>query len=315
MGRNYINKDLFGNYVEEEPVRINIFADEIQSKIDLSTKHEWHYVGLIVEDLNNSLLEDIINERFKNNFDINSPYYEKNNHIVHWSKIKSADEKNICKRWFNYILNPSKSGKKFYAYLLGLNFSLLSKKEFDNKNVFNSIYNRFFRTAIIYALKTFFGNKEIIVENIYHEEGQQKDHEYFPWHCIYKIKEREEKINFKCDKIEFLPKDHKQNEKSNLIQLCDAFMGACTSIINGFEQSSTSKYREELLQVLYPLVKRIIQEPNNKNSSFQHSNRIIVRFFPKENTTLDDLKRYMNQFFTSRSMYYESIISKQPELF
>jgi len=51
---------------------------------------------------------------------------------------------------------------KFYCCILGLNESYLSDDEFDAKNKFNSIYNRFFRSAIEYSLKCFWGNNEIV---------------------------------------------------------------------------------------------------------------------------------------------------------
>lgn len=73
-----------------------------------------------------------------------------------WVEINDADSKNIAKRWINYILDPSKSGDKFYFYALGINISKLNIEEFDTEDEFNSIYNRFFRSALLYALKTFF---------------------------------------------------------------------------------------------------------------------------------------------------------------
>ncbi len=304
-----MSKDLFGNEIKENPVTINIYADEIQSKFCSYTGNEWHYIGLIVEDIDNPLLDDIIQERFKGNFDINSPYYVKNNHIMHWSEIASADEKNICRRWFEYILNPDKSQKKFYSYILGLNNSYLSKEEFDQNNDFNSKYNRFFRSALLYAIKTFFGNKKIIVENIYHEDGQQKQHKYFPWHCIYKISEQED-IFFNCKEITFLPKDHKVDRRSNLIQLCDCVLGVTTSIIHGIEKSKKSKYREELADCYLPLLIELID--NTKNSSY--NKRIMVRFFPKEKTDIGDPKRYRNQFYTNRNLKYVEEKSGQGEL-
>jgi len=301
---------------EDKPIEeINIFADEIQSKKCPYTNEKWIYIGIVVEDLSNLLLKDIISERFCNNLDEQSPYYDKNNRIIHWSTITDIDTKNICKRWFEYILNPDKSGRKFYAYILGINNSKLNKEEFDESDRFNSKYNRFFRSAILYALKTFFPNKKTIVKKIYHEEGQQKYHEYFPWHCIYKITEKESNIIFNCSNIEFLPKDHRKDEKSNLIQLCDAFMGACTSIIHGIPKSNTSKYREELMDIILPLVKRMVNKPNNKNSHYQHTNRIMIRFFPKVKSAPGDIERLQNQFYTKRSLYYEEKKSGQQSLF
>jgi len=239
-------QDLFGNIHSEKPVRVNIYADEIFTKICLESNHEWFYIGLIVEDLSNPLLGDIIKTRFCNNFDESSEYYSKNNKIVHWSEIRSADTKNICKRWFEYILNPEKSLKTYYNYILGINNSRLFKEEFASKDAFGSKYNRFFRSAILYALKTFFSGKNIIVENIYHEEGPQKHNKYFPWHCIYKLKKRDT-VNFKCNDITFLSKDHKKHKESNIVQLCDCILGVSTSCQWSFKNEPFSVVKSEPL--------------------------------------------------------------------
>ncbi|GAI57281.1 unnamed protein product, partial [marine sediment metagenome] len=207
--------------------------------------------------------------------------YNKNNRIVHWSEIKDADTKNICKRWLEYILNPRKSRKNFYSYILGLNDSKLIREEFNTNDEFNSKYNRFFRSAVLYALKTFFPGKGIIVKNIFHEEGQQQNNRYFQWHCIYKLEDIEN-VTFNCENIIFLPKDHKKDKRSNIIQLCDCILGVSTSIIHGIKKSNNSKYREELADTYFPLLKRLIEAPDNRNSRYAYYKRIMVGFFPKE---------------------------------
>ncbi len=279
------------------------------------TSHHWHYIGIVIEDANKTLLPDIIAERFCYNLDKSSPYYNKNNKPVHWADISSADEKNICKRWFQYILNPSKSGVKFYFYLLGLNDSFLNKDEFDTNNNFNSKYNRFFRSSIKYSLKSCFGNSQIAIKNLYHEQGQQQLHEYFPWHTIHKLQAEEPNFTFERNEIEFLQKDHRIDERSNIIQLCDCMMGAATNIIHGFDESNRSKYRTELLDIILPLVQRMAREPKNKNSSYSHSNRIMMSFFPKEKTNLDDTRRFVNQFYNFRRLKYGDDKSGQQSLF
>ncbi len=302
--------DLWGNEIIENPVEVNIYADEIFAKKCPYTDNDWHYIGIVVEDISKPLLPEIIRERFCNNFDKSSPYYEKNNKQVHWSEIRTADVKNICKRWFEYILDPAKSVDRFYCYILGLNDSLLNKEEFDPENDFNSKYNKFFRTTVNYALKCFFGDKKTIIKHIYHEQGQQQHHQYFPWHSIA-VLQNETNFTFNTKAIEFLPKDHKIDEKSNLIQLCDCFMGAVTNIIHGFEMSKSANYRIELLDLLFPLVKRMIRKSRNKNSSYSHYNRIMIRFFPKQKTDFGDPKRYMDQFYTIRKLKYEEDKSGQ----
>lgn len=302
-------KDLLGKENIQQ-IRVNIYADEVQSRECPETKEKWHYIGLVLENLENPLLDDIIRERFYGNYDIASPYYEKNNKTVHWSEIDSADQKNICKRWFEYILDPNRSQKTFYSYILGLNDSKLVRNEFASSDEFNSKYNRFFRSAISYCLKTFFSGKDIVVENIFHEEGQQQYNEYFPWHCIYKLKQNDG-ISFKCNNITFMPKDHKTCKQSNLIQLCDCVLGVSTGIIHGIEKSNNSEYREELANIYLPLLKRILFEPKKKYSSYKYYKRILIGFFPKDKTELGDERRWVNQFYTNRVLYYCERKSKQ----
>jgi len=297
--------NLFGDRSTiDKPTEINLYCDEVQPIKCPYTKENWFYIGIIVENLSSPLLPDIINERFCGNSDTNDPHYHKNDKVVHWKEINSADVQNICKRWFKYILDPSKSSKKFYAYILGINDTKLNKEEFAPNEQFNSKYNRFFRSAILYAIKTFFPNKEIIVKNIFHEEGIQRNHYYFPWHCISKIEKEENNITFENRKISFLSKDHKKDPHANLIQLCDVFLGATKSIIHGLGASKRSHYREDLIEIIFPLIQRVIKNPNNKNSSYQYSKRIMIRFFPKDKTSLDDIKRLTDQFYNNRPFYF-----------
>lgn len=317
-----VEKDLFGNSIIEKPIEVNIYADEAMDRKCPYSGNNWHYICLIVERLDKPLLEDIIKKRHcdSNPNDGNyqqSPYFEKNNKIIHWTDLRSADEKNICQRWFNYILDPNKSAEKFYCYILGLNESFLNQDEFDKKQKFNSIYNRFFRTAISYGLKCFFGGKKVIVKNIYHEQGQQQDHEYFYWHPVDKLSNEESDFfSFEKTTITFLTKDHTQKPESNILQLCDCFLGAVVNIVHGLESydSSRSKYKLELLKNLSELVNGMVNESNNLKSSYQHANRIMIRFFPKEKTEKDSLQRYTNQFYTKRKLKFIEDVSPNKQI-
>ncbi|MBN2091451.1 hypothetical protein JW964_17695, partial [candidate division KSB1 bacterium] len=75
-------KDLFGIELTEEPIHVNIYADEVIDKKCPYTNHSWNYIGLVVENIENSLLTDIIDERFMGNFDKDSKYFDMNNKIV-----------------------------------------------------------------------------------------------------------------------------------------------------------------------------------------------------------------------------------------
>ncbi|GAB4452922.1 MAG: hypothetical protein Fur0028_08420 [Bacteroidales bacterium] len=302
-------KDLFGHKITTKSVKVNIYADEIQSVECPYTGEEWFYIGIIVECVEKPLLGDIINARYCGNFDKDSPYFAKNDRLIHWSEINDIDTKNIAKRWIEYIMNSDKSKDKFYAYVLGINNSKLDSSLFDMEDEFNSKYNRFFRSAVLYALKSFFSNSNIIVMNIYHEVGQQEHHEYFPWHVIYKIK-KEENVEVRVNEIVFLPKSHREDKKSNIIQLCDLFLGLCKSMLHGMEENSKAfKYKKELLDLFLPLFERMIEEPANRNSRYAHASRIMIRFFPEKKRY--HCNNFVPEFYTKRPIKYKDDMSDQ----
>ena len=308
------NKDLFGFDVPTPTqIEVNIYADESMDRKCPYANNNWHYMCLIVERVDKPLLDDLINERYCNNLDQTSPYFTKNNKILHWTEIKSADEINICKRWFNYILDPRKSSDKFYCYILGLNESFLSDDEFDKNQKFNSIYNRFFRSAIEYSLKCFWGNNKIVIKKIYHEKGQQQDHTYFSRQPINKLKNKENNFNFETNEIQFLGKDHKIDKKANILQVCDCFLGAIVNLIHGLEnpESKQSQNKNELLKLILPLCERMMNNPDNPNSYYHHKNRIMIRFFPKEKTEKNSIQRGTNQFYTKRKLKFKEDITPQ----
>jgi len=312
-----LDKNIFSSRIKKIK-RVNIYADEVQNCKDSNTGDLWHYIGLIIEDLDFPLLPEIIKLRYCGLKDEKTPYFEKNNITLHWVDTRSIDEQNIYKRWLHYILNPDKktynqpscfevspSKKTFYSYVLGINSSKLNPSEFATKNKFCSEYNRFFRTAILGSLKYFFPKKKIIVNNIFHEVGSQEKHEYFPWYSIYKIDKEYRDILFLKNKIEFVGKDTNKNEKSNMLQLCDFILGLNVNVFHGLEKSNRSNYKKPLLDIYLPLCDRLINKPKNKNSSYKYCNRISVSFFPKEKKKVTDFRRYPNQFYKKRPLVYE----------
>ena len=304
--------DIFGNNESASEVHVNIYADEAQDIKCPYTRDLWHYISIIVEDVEHPVLPDIIERRFCGNYENKSPYYEKNNKIVHWSELRTADTKNICKRWFEYILNPSESINKFHSYILGINSSKLDSSKFSDEDIFNCQYNRFFRSAVEYSLKCFFSGRQVVVDNIYHEEGQQQNNQYFSWHTMYKLI-FDSKISFNCNEIEFLPKDHKIDKRSNIIQLCDVVLGATMSVLSGLGNSK-KKYKEELLKLYSPLVKRIIEFPGNINSRYKYHNRIMIKFFPEKKVCTDDFIK-VGKFYHKRKMKYFQDLSPQLSIF
>ena len=310
-------EDLFWNNVERT-IKINIYADESKSRKD-EFWNIWHYICIVIDKSDNLLLNEIEKERYHWNPSILSN--EKHNKKIHRSDISSIDEKNICERWFKYILDNKKNWN-FYGTILWINVSLLSTKCFWDKS-FNTVYNRFFRTAIIYSVKTYFPWYKIIIGNIFHEIWEQENYDIFSTHCIKKINELDENISVECDRIIFLWKDHNENKNATLIQLCDVYLWVILNIIHWCENYTSKrfiKYKKSLIDMMFPLVKRLIENPKNKNSKYNFYKHQSISFFPQWNNinlwelNKQELFKYFNGFYTKRTLKYEEYLMPYKQL-
>lgn len=294
--------DLFGDKITmKNPVRVNVYADEIQEVADQITGESWMYIGTTYEVIDNSILSLLINQRYLKNNDKWEQYKDKNDRLIHWAEIRSIDQKNICERWLkNTYLNDN-----FFFSIFGINLTNLNIGEFGDRDHFNVIYNRFFRTNLSFALKKFFG-RGVIVENIYQEQGQQEYSEYFDWHTIFTL-DKDEHLNFRCDRIIFLPKNHKDDERSNMIQLTDLYLGIFKDLHLGLTEEvkkgkSFKDHKKSLLEIIEPLFKRVVESPDNINSKYKHAKRINISLFPKSKSNKGDLKRVMDNFYKPKEV-------------
>jgi len=304
-------KDLFGNIIsfqKEQEITVNLYCDEVKNNLCPQSNDFWHYVGVLIvpKEIESSLLNDLLKARFFKKFssnnqldriDQNSIYFQKNNRIVHFSKL-DADTSYVAKRWYEFI--KAFSVGKIYFNILGINISRLNSSQFGGGR-FNIVYNRFFRTAVIYPLLKFFQKSLIKIENIFHERGDQENDIFFPWHIIYKIN-TEEKWPIKClnNKINFLDKNHKIDKRGNFIQLIDSILGATR---NCFDDSSVNEFKVKLTTDYSDLIRRLVEYPDNPNSSYckNYHKRMNVSFFPKKildiNSEYYELKKRMNMFY------------------
>lgn len=292
--------DLFGKIVDSKSaIYVNIYADEVWETKNICTGETWIYTGAIYERLDNPILEDLIFQRFCKNKKNWEEKQIQNNTDIHWANIgNDANKKFIIERWLKYIHDDCLGNRNFYFSVTGINLTNLNTDEFDSNQNLNSIYNRFFRSMIQYSLKKFFGFG-VIVENIYHEQGSQENHEYFNWHTIFKL-DQDENLNFKCERIKFLPKSHRENKNSNIIQLCDVLTGISKDIHCGLKESKKNKNRREILnnRIVQDLfIKRIIRKPKNTNSSYGYVNRFQISLFPKIKSSAGSIYRSMDNYY------------------
>ncbi len=293
-------QDLFGDEIKaEEAIHVNIYADEIWDVENIYTKEKWMYSIAIYERADKPILADLVNIRYCKDRVGWEDKFVQNDTDIHWAELRTdKNKKFIVERWLKYIYEDCFSERKFYMSFMGINLTNLNTTEFDSNQNLNSIYNRFFRSMLQYSLKKFFG-KGVVVDNIFHEEGSQKEHDFFDWHTIFKL-DQDEHINFNCRNIIFLPKSHRDNEKSNVIQLCDVLAGILKDLHCGIFKSKNSNNREGVLNskcVQDLFVKRVIRNPLNKNSSYFYFNRFNLSFFPKTSSKKDSPDRFMDNYY------------------
>lgn len=283
---------------DKSPVAVSIYADEIQEVESLITKEKWIYTAAIYERHDKNILDDLIFHRYKKQ-ELNwHDYKEKNDLDIHWYGLRSAAKKDIVTRWFKYLLSDCQNEKKFYFSLLGINVTNLNLAEFGRAQTFNAVYNRFFRSMLKYSLKKFFSDG-VLVKNIYHEEGPQQSHTHFDWHTILKL-EADEKLDFDCRKIEFLPKSHRSSERSNIIQLCDVLLGLFKDLHLGVDETYNINKKELISSPFIQdlLIDRVIKKPGNTKSSYSYCNRFNISLFPKIKSEPGSIHRKLDNYYT-----------------
>lgn len=279
FGENKINK-----------INVALFTDERKN-----IGNTWNYICTI-----------IIPTKYFNDFYDSLMQHRQNVDYFHELKFgeigQSGQKLELAKLWLSEILKDR--DKKIYFKILGLDSQLFDENLFGEGSIkkgsnYANLYNRFFRTNVL-SIKYFFNEyEEILVDRIFHDtEGNLENHALFSWHCIWKIDDEDKKIKNKYDQVVFVNSNHaeeKQHPKvSQIIQLSDILVGAVSHCLD-FEKPK-HKGRNEIGELIYPLLKRILTKPKNVNSSFNYYRKYDVSFFPKSvPKEFENLKQYLHK--------------------
>jgi len=181
-------------------------------------------------------------------------------------------------------------------------------KSFSKK--YANIYNRFFRTAFLGALNSFFPNEKyekVTISGLYHDaQGLLEAHDFFPWHLCYKLSD--EHINFKSNQFCFVNSDHRiepnYKDESQLIQLADLLIGSVSHCLDLPTQSNRAK--NEVAKMVLPIIKR---------SRSEYFRKYDISFYPSKRLTLEeysnDIERAQSHFFDKRCIPLEDYLSCQ----
>ncbi|OGS23228.1 MAG: hypothetical protein A2252_09085 [Elusimicrobia bacterium RIFOXYA2_FULL_39_19] len=298
-------------------ITLKLYCDEAQ-QVEVSfsgnNQEKWIYMGILLVPVDSldTLLNNLLNARcgdknrnweWGNCGKINDcKYHEKNNKEVHYSELDDTEKYYIAKRWVDYLLNDK---NLIYFYILGLNYSKLNLDYFGDHNTSVNAYNRFFRTAILKSAKSYFYKYDKLrIKDIYHDFDESKSsHEYFPWHSIKFINNKDDKLMFENEEIKFISSSHKKSDdlNSHLIQLIDLITG-CT--MNCLHNSTNNQEKINISKQFYPILREIIKQPNKKDCYYNCFNRQKVEFFPKNDIrTVKEDDFIKKELFRSNSFY------------
>lgn len=294
------------------PINLEIFSDEILTVMDSSDNSKWMYLGILFvqKEKKERLLEQINNLRciqWKNwhqdnrTCDRQCEYHERNNTEIHYKALHQSNARfRIAQNWLSYVKNErfQRTDPPFYFSILGLNLSAMNLEMFGEGPNDLTIYNRFYRTAILGGLNYFFKGEKIVIHNIFHDKGSQEYHRYFPWQVIHQINLINERTTLVPSRIEFIDSDHRISGKleSHLIQFIDLLLGATYA---GLHDPSDELAKKRIGYLFKPVLACLLDRKQLENGpwigSYYYSKfyrTCQVSFFPKQrfdmNTALLD---------------------------
>lgn len=297
-----------------ERLDIEVYSDEIFEVTDPRDKTKWIYIGILFIPLDKKesclkILKDYRCFQYRdwsdNERECSHPcrYHNRNNTEVHYNEVHKSDARfKIACKWIEFISSGAcaRGDKKIFFNILGINLTNLKLDQFgsDSDRIL-TIYNRFYRTALLSGLKYFFRDYKItVIHKIYHDDGSQKSHKYCPWHPIYEISIQNEHILILNDEIEFIDSDHRKSnrDESQFIQLVDILLGAVYSCLH----NDSNKLQKKKLGYLFkPTLETLLDCRKHESSgvmigSYYKSDyyrTYQVSFFPSTELESQDLQQ------------------------
>ena len=158
--------DFNGEVFEKTPIAVRLYVDS-SGPCDNELGERWLYIGLLAipEDRYGDTVRWLAEDRISAGYDREVHFVDLRN----YSYAYCYNEKTLlAKRWVERVIWDDQ--KVFHFHLLGLNLTNLQHQAFGTGSEQDrNIYNRFFRTAMAYALKYFFGS--VVVIRVFHDRS------------------------------------------------------------------------------------------------------------------------------------------------
>ncbi|MDW7727722.1 MAG: hypothetical protein SCH70_11555 [Candidatus Methanoperedens sp.] len=282
---------------------INVYCDEV---ILHASKNYMVLGALFVKDTDvNKVLEllencrclNTSNNKWNYNFieccnkeNCKEHWHNKNNTNIHFTEIdRSRDRKNIAKKWLTLLRSSLKKYIKFS--LLVIDLKKLNCEYFGKNKTDLNIYNRFFRTLLNGGSKYLYNKQHVKINTVYHDEGSQEKHSYFPELNLEKLElETSNALIILNKKIKFINDDHRRYLKKHDMDLvkCSQFIQLIDIILGSFTQLYLNNSENDDKKEVAEIVRGLFDDVFKRKGGCPYS----VSFFPKY--SLDELS-HINQ--------------------
>lgn len=296
-----IGLNLFGHKVEPSAIDLSVFCDErkIPPNNTCLAHEEWIYICMIfIPDRNlKEALQKLQNVRDRHSYQ----------HEIAFRKIEKPSCKSqitaVAKDWITLLLSETSI---FYWNILGiakhnLNFICFGPSD-DATGKYADIYNRFFRTAFLGTVNSFFKDYEMVnISQIFHDcEGNLENHDYFRWHLAWKASGN--RILFSRNDIIFAVSNHEKEPAhpgaSQITQLSDVLIGAVSQCLDNL---STKPGKVEVAEIVCPVLDLMMNRPYARELL---PRACSISFFPSKRLSneevIDALSRVTSTFFQKR---------------
>ena len=277
------NLSLLGGVSPLTSLDLTVFCDE--RKMEIGGGEGWWYICMLM--VPSSSINDVVAA-------LSSARDERGYHDeMSFGSIRGAAHRSpktaIAKEWLRLL--QAYTGTDINWKISGIATHNLGFSYFgpgsDGKGKYANVYNRFFWTAFLYCINTYFSDYDTItINDIFHDtEGNLQHHQYFDWHLPQVV--RSSKIEFVDKNITFVVSDHhkeKEHEKASiLIQLADIFVG---SVSQRLDESSGNRGKIELGDYMTEMLNIA------SNGTWQAGkDGYSVSFFPSQRVGLKGLER------------------------
>jgi len=233
---------------------------------------------------------------------------------IHFSQLRSSSagstQTATAVKWAELFVKRLYGSMWFY--LFGTNLNNIDYRLFgsssDGQSRYSKIYNRFFEIGLFAACRYFFDPaiEDVEILQIFSEKRELEKKDPFLTHAPYRINIRETNVAVKSREVihvaSTISREKDRPECVNMVNFVDVLVGGFSQVI---DFTSASRGCTEVADKLYPVCRRLSENPFNRNSRYYK--RYAMSFFPRIKQSKPEIVSYgarppEEQFYSRRAL-------------